>query len=92
VLQLGMPGTHEARQASSRPHGGRNPGGAVGAGRGATRGSKPKGTIGAGWQAAVVVEPVGGVGSQWCKTMKLYSKRKSRSVRLGEAVSGKMSS
>jgi hypothetical protein len=61
-------------------------------GRGVTRGSKPGGTIGAGWKAAVVVEPARGSRVPMVKTVEPDSKRKSRSVRLGEAASGKPSS
>jgi hypothetical protein len=61
-------------------------------GRGATRGSKPGGTTGVGWQAAVVVEPARGSQVPMVKTVEPDSKRKSRSVRLGEAASEKQSS
>jgi hypothetical protein len=61
-------------------------------GRGATRGSKPEGTTGAGWQTAVVVEPARGSDVPMVETVEPESKRKSRSVRLGEAASGKLSS
>jgi hypothetical protein len=61
-------------------------------GRRATRGSKPGGTTGAGWQATVVVEPARGSRVPMVKTVEPDSKRKSRSVRLNEATSGKLSS
>jgi hypothetical protein len=71
---------------------GRNPGGTAGEGRGATGGSKPGGISGAGrWGTAVEVPAV----VRWIpmvETMGLNSQRKSRSVRLGEATSGKLSS
>jgi hypothetical protein len=62
------------------------------AGRGATGGSKPSGISGAGrWDARVEVPAV--VRSvPMVETMGPDSQRKSRSVRLGEAVSGKLSS
>jgi hypothetical protein len=71
---------------------GRNPGGTAGVGRGATRGSKPGGTTKAGGLAAVVVEPARGSRVLMVETVESDSKRKSRSVRLGEAASGKLSS
>jgi hypothetical protein len=71
---------------------GRNPGGTVGAGRGATEGSKPGGISGAiqrgaGVEVSAVVSQVPMV-----ETMETDSQRKSRSVRLGEPASGKLSS
>jgi hypothetical protein len=61
-------------------------------GRGATRGSKPEGTTGAGWQAVVVVEPTRGSLVPMVEIVEADSKRKSRSVILDEAASGKLSS
>jgi hypothetical protein len=61
-------------------------------GRGATRGSKPGGTTEAGWQATVVVEPARGGQIPMVETVESDSKRKSRSVRLDGAASGKLSS
>jgi hypothetical protein len=70
----------------------RNPGGTVMAGKGATGGSKPGGISGAGrWGAGVEVPVV----VRWVpmvETVGADSQRKSRSVRLGEATSGKLSS
>jgi L-aminopeptidase/D-esterase-like protein len=71
---------------------GRNPEGTVGMGRGATGGSKPGGISdagrrGAGVEVAAVVRWVPMV-----ETVGPDSQRKSRSVRLGEAASGKLSS
>jgi hypothetical protein len=71
---------------------GRNPGGTVGAGRGATGGSKPEGISGAGWRGARV-EVLAVV--RWVpmvETVGPDSQRKYRSIRLGEAASGKLSS
>jgi hypothetical protein len=71
---------------------GKNPGGTVGVGRGATGGSKPGGISGAGRRGAgVEVSAV----VRWVpmvETVGLDSQRKSRSVRLDEATSGKLSS
>jgi hypothetical protein len=71
---------------------GKNPGGTAGAGRGATGGSKPGGISGAGRRGAgVEVHAV----VRWVpmvETVGLDSQRKSRSVRLGETASGKLSS
>jgi hypothetical protein len=61
-------------------------------GRGATSGLMPGGTTGVGWQDAVVVEPAGGSRVPMVEIVELDSKRKSRSVRLGEAMRGKLSS
>jgi hypothetical protein len=62
------------------------------AGKGATGGSKPGGISGAGrWGAGVEVPVV----VRWVpmvETVGADSQRKSRSVRLGEAASGKLSS
>jgi hypothetical protein len=55
-------------------------------------GSKPGGTTRAGWQAVMVVEPARGSRVPMVETVELDSKRKSRSVRLVEAASGKLSS
>jgi hypothetical protein len=71
---------------------GRDPGGTAGVGRGATGGSKPRGISGAGRRGARV-EVLAVV--RWVlmvETMELDSQRKSRSVRLGEEASGKVSS
>jgi hypothetical protein len=70
----------------------RNPGGTAGAGREATGGSKPGGISGAcRWGAKVEVPAV----VRWApmvETVGPDSQRKSKSVRLGEAASGKLSS
>jgi hypothetical protein len=71
---------------------GRKPGGTAGAGRLATGGSKPRGISGVGrrgdgGEVLVVVRLVPIV-----KTMVPDSQKKSRSVRLGEAARGKLSS
>jgi hypothetical protein len=71
---------------------GRNPGGAVGAGREATGGSKPGGSFGAGRRGARVEVPAVVRWVPMVKTVGPDSQRKSRSVRLGEAASGKLSS
>jgi hypothetical protein len=71
---------------------GRNPEETAGAGRLATGGSKPGGISGAGrWGAGVEVPAV----VRWVSMVEIVgpdSQRKSRSVRLGEAASGKLSS
>jgi hypothetical protein len=69
---------------------GRNPGRTVGAGRGATSGSNPGGTSGAGWQGSTVPAVVSRVPT--VETVEPASQRKSRSVGLGEAARGKLSS
>jgi hypothetical protein len=71
---------------------GRNPGGRAGAGRGATRGSKHGGISGADRRGAGVEVPAVVRGVLMVETVGSNSQRKSRSVRLGEAVSGKLSS
>jgi hypothetical protein len=71
---------------------GRNLGGTVGAGRGATGGSKPGGISGAGRRGAGVELPVVVRWVPMVVTVGPDSKRKFRSVRLGEAVSVKLSS
>jgi hypothetical protein len=71
---------------------GRNPGGTAGASRGATGGSKPGGVFGAGWRGAGVEVPAVVRWIPMVETMGPYSQRKSMSVRLDEAVSGKLSS
>jgi hypothetical protein len=71
---------------------GRNPGGTVEAGRGATRGSKPEGISGAGQRGARVEVPAVVRWVLMVETVGPDSQRKSRSVRLGEAASGKLSS
>jgi hypothetical protein len=71
---------------------GKNPGGTAGAGRGVIRGSKPIGISGAG-QRGVRVEVSAVV--RWVPMVETVGpdlQRKSRSVRLGEAASGKLSS
>jgi hypothetical protein len=71
---------------------GRNPRESIGAGTGATGGSKPRGISGAGrWGAGVELPTV----VRWVpmvETMGPDSQRKSRSVRLSEAASRKLSS
>jgi hypothetical protein len=71
---------------------GRNPGGTAGAGRGATRGSKPRGNSGAGRRGGGVEVPVVVRWVPMVETVGPDSQRKSRSIRLGEAASGKLSS
>jgi hypothetical protein len=71
---------------------GRNPGGIAAAGRGATGGSKPRGISGAGRRGAGVVVPTVVRWVPMVQTMGPDSQRKSRSVRLSEATSGKLSS
>jgi hypothetical protein len=69
---------------------GRNPGGTAEAGRLATGGSKPRGISGAG-QRGVGVEVTAVVRwVQMVETVEPDSQRKSRSVRLCEAASGKL--
>jgi hypothetical protein len=68
----------------------RNLRGTIGAGRGATSGSNPRGTSRAGWQGATVPVVVSQVPT--VETVEPDSQRKSRSVGLGEAVRGKLSS
>jgi hypothetical protein len=70
----------------------RNLGGTVGAGRGATGGSKPGGISGAGQLGARVEVPAVVRWVPMVETVGPDSQRKSRSVRLGEAASGKLSS
>jgi hypothetical protein len=67
-------------------------GATAGAGRGATRGSKPIGISHAGQQGAGVEVPAVVRWAPMVETMGPDSQRKSRSVRLGEAASGKLSS
>jgi hypothetical protein len=69
---------------------GRNPDGAVRVGRGATSSSNPRGTSRASWQGATVPTVVSRVPT--VGTVEPDSQRKSRSVGLGEAVRGKLSS
>jgi L-aminopeptidase/D-esterase-like protein len=71
---------------------GRNPVGTVGAGRGATVGSKPRGIFGAGRRGVGVEVPTVVWWVSMVETVGPGSQRKSRSVRLGEAASGKLSS
>jgi hypothetical protein len=68
----------------------RNPGRTAGAERGATSGSNPGGTSGACWQDATVPAVVSRVST--VETMEPDSQKKFRSVGLGEAVRGKLSS
>jgi hypothetical protein len=72
--------------------GGRNPGGTAGTGRGATRGPKPGGMSEASRQGTMVEVPVVVSRVPMVKTVEPDSQRKSRSVGLGEAVRGKLSS
>jgi hypothetical protein len=71
---------------------GRNPGGTAGAGREATGGSKAGGFSGAGRRGAGVEVPAVVRWVTMVEIVGLDSQRKSRSVRLGEAASGKLSS
>jgi hypothetical protein len=71
---------------------GRNPGGTAGAGRGAIGGSKRRGISGSGRRGAGVKVPAVVSWFPMVKSMGPDSQRKSRSVRLGEAASGKLSS
>jgi hypothetical protein len=71
---------------------GRNPGGTVGACRGATGGSKPGGISDTGQRGARVEVPAVVRWVPMVETMGLDSQRKSTVVRLGEAASGKLSS
>jgi hypothetical protein len=71
---------------------GRKPGGTVGAGRLATGGSKPGGISGACWRGAGGEVPTVVRWVPMVETMGPDSQRKSKSVRLGEAVRGKLSS
>jgi L-aminopeptidase/D-esterase-like protein len=71
---------------------GRNPIGTVGAGRGATGDSKPRGISSAGRRGAGVKVPTVVRWIPMVETMGPDSQRKSRSVGLGEAASGKLSS
>jgi hypothetical protein len=70
----------------------RNLGGTVGAGRGATGGSKPRGISGARRWGAEVEVPVVVRWVPMLETVGSDSQRKSRLVRLGEAASGKLPS
>jgi L-aminopeptidase/D-esterase-like protein len=69
---------------------GRNSRGTTGAGRGATSGLIPGGTSGASCQGATVPTVVSRIPT--VKTVEPDSQRKSRSVGLGEAARGKLSS
>jgi hypothetical protein len=71
---------------------GRNPRGTAGAGRGDTGGSKPRGISGVGRRGAEVEVPAVVRWVPMVETVGPDSQRKSRSVRLGEAASGKLSS
>jgi hypothetical protein len=71
---------------------GRNPGGTAGSGRGATGGSKPGGVSGAGRRGVGVELPAVVRWVPMVETVEPDSQRKSRPVRLGEVVSGKLSS
>jgi hypothetical protein len=71
---------------------GRNPGWTVGAGRGATGGSRPGGISGDVRRVAGVDVPAMVRWVSLVETVRPDSQRKSRSVRLGEAASGKLSS
>jgi hypothetical protein len=79
-----------ARGATVDAARGRNPGRTVGAARGATSGSNPGGTSRAGWQGATVPAVVSRVPT--VETVEPDSQRKCRSVGLGEAARGKLSS
>jgi hypothetical protein len=71
---------------------GRNLGGTTGAGSGATGGSKPRVISGAGRWGAEIEVPAVVRSILMVETVGPDSQRKSRSIRLGEAVSGKLSS
>jgi hypothetical protein len=71
---------------------GRNPRGTARAGRGATVGSKPGGISGAGQRGARVEVPAVVRWVPMVESVGPDSQRKSKSVRLGEAASGKLSS
>jgi hypothetical protein len=71
---------------------GRNPGGTAGVGRGAAGGSKSGGISGVGQRGATVEVPAVMRWISMVETMGPDSQRKSRSVRLSETVSGKLSS
>jgi hypothetical protein len=71
---------------------GRKPGGTTRAGRLAMVGSKPKGISGAGQQGAGGEVPTVVRWVPMVETMGPDSQRKSRSVKLGEAARGKLSS
>jgi hypothetical protein len=71
---------------------GRNSGGTAGAGRGVTGGSKPGGISGASRRGARVEVPAVVRWVPMVETVGLDSQRKFRSIRLGEAASGKLSS
>jgi hypothetical protein len=71
---------------------GRKPGGTAGAGRLATGGSKPGGISGAGRRGAGGEVPAVVRWVPMVETVGPDSRRKSRSVRLGEAARGKLSS
>jgi hypothetical protein len=71
---------------------GRKPGETTGAGRLATGGSKPGGISGAGRQGVGGEVPVVVRWVPMVETVRPNSQRKSRSVRLGEAARGKLSS
>jgi hypothetical protein len=71
---------------------GRKPGGTAGVGRLATGGSKPGGISSAGRRGAGGEVPAGVWWVPMVETVGPDSQRKSRSVRLGEAVRGKFSS
>jgi hypothetical protein len=71
---------------------GRNPGGTVRTGRGATRSSKPGGISGAVRRGAGIEVPTVVSRVPMIETLEPDSQRKSRSVILGEALSEKPSS
>jgi hypothetical protein len=71
---------------------GKKPGGTAGAGRLATGGSKPEGISGAGQRGAGGEVPTVVRWVPVVDTVGPDSQRKSKSVRLGEAVRGKLSS
>jgi hypothetical protein len=71
---------------------GRKPGGTAGVGRLATGGSKPGGISGAGWWGARGEVPAVVRWVPMVEILRPNSQRKSMSVRLDEAVRGKLSS
>jgi hypothetical protein len=86
------PNTHAGGGAVVVAARGRNPGGTAGSGRGATGGSKPGGISGAGLRDDGVEVPAVVRWVPMVETVGPDSQRKSRSVRLGEAESGNLSS
>jgi hypothetical protein len=80
-----------AVSAAGASHG-KNPGGTARAGRGATGGMNPGGTFGASRQGAMMEVPEVVSQVPIVETVEPDSQRKSRSVGMGEAARGKLSS